>query len=183
MPSGAEETPSTPFPGSLPAHPRAAAPVHPPHRAVATLCSRVAKHSGEALLRVHPSADFYLSPMMVSPGHRVGQDFYKHADPPCPCLDLTLSAKSLLCQGSTGTLPGVSESLCLSQIIFPAERSGAIPMELERSPPRGSPITSTISWDTPWCLGWVCPSLGCCSSGAPWALLPAAGFSAWKTQD
>lgn len=39
MPSGVEQTPTAPFPGSCPAHLRAAAPVHTPHHAVATLRS------------------------------------------------------------------------------------------------------------------------------------------------
>ena len=129
MPSGVEETPGTPFPGSSPAHPRAGAAAHPPHHAVAAVFSRVSRRGGEALLRMHPSADFCLSPTMVSPGHRVGEEFCKHADPPCPCLD----------KGSTGTLPRVSKSLCLPQITLPAEQAGATPVELERSPPHGAP--------------------------------------------
>lgn len=75
MPSSVDETPSTPLLGSSPAHPWAAAPVHPPHLVVATLCSCVSQQTGEALLRLQPSADFCLSPTIVSPGHRVERDF------------------------------------------------------------------------------------------------------------
>lgn len=157
--------PTAPFLGSRPAHLQPAAPVHPPHRAVATLCSTAQE---ETPLRIHLSAG-YVSPTIASPGHSVGQDFCKLVDPPHPHWDLTLCAR---------TSPGVSESLCLSRIILPAGWSGPILRDLERTPHHQHHL-----------LGHnVVPGLGLPFARmlllrCPQAPLPAASFLARKTQD
>jgi len=58
----------------------------------------------------------------------------------------------------------------------PPSRAGrSHPCGAGEEPSTWCPFTSTISWDMTRCLGWVCPSLGCCSSGAhePSCLQPA----------